>query len=290
MAFEDPFDITLDWKAEAEEYPGDSNDSVELTMASLDGEDVLADAVKQDDNTYIVTVDEIALGEHTLRYNAMDTAGNTNANPRSLTFTVGEAPTWKLRLRKGMNLISLPSNPMNGDIDVVFAGASQVDLVFTFEGNQALVAVANPGTGGFGGTLETIDSQHAYWVSASNAVTVEIDIPATSQRTVLPSIRVKGGEWNLVPVLSLGRVSDMTAGRGAKAGTEIDADAYLGDFQTAFGWDRGRWVRVDPDPTGAGNEDRLTNDIEGDDDTDDPVLVGKGYWVLYAEDAFIVPR
>ena len=193
VPYEDPFDIVLEWKAEANEYPGDSNSMVTLTSVELDGVDMLANAVRQDRYTYIVTIDEIGLGEHTLSYNAEDAAGNTNATPRTLTFTVGEAPTWSMQLRKGMNLVSLPSNPANGDINDVFAGASQVDLVFTFEEGRALVAVRNPGTGDFAGTLDMIDAQHAYWVSATNAVTVEVDIPATSQQTVLPSISVKGG-------------------------------------------------------------------------------------------------
>ena len=163
--------------------------------------------------------------------------------------------------------------------------------MFTFEGGQAQVAVRNPGTSQFAGTLKMIDSRHAYWVSASNASTVEIEIPGTSQQTVLPSIQVKGGEWNLLPVLSLGRIDSNEAGSGAAPGTKVDADAYLGDFQIAFGWDRGNWTRISPDPTtGDAAVGRLKNDIAEDAEDADPIQVGRGYWVLYTEDAFIVPR
>ena len=276
VGLRDPFFIELNWEKEAAEYPGDSHTTVSLTKATLGGVDVMENAVGQDTNSWRIRVDGITLGEHTLAYNAMDDAGNTNARDRTLTFTVKESPTWDLKLTAGMNLVSLPSNPANGNINKVFGGASQVDLVFTFEGAQSLVAVRNPGTGEFAGTLTSIDARHAYWVSVTNATTVEIDIPPTSQLAVLPNIAVKGGEWNLVPVLSLGAVDDGTAGRGAKPGTKIDADAYLGDFQTAFGWTSGRWQRVDPDPTtGTGAENRLGNDVDDpEQDGDDPTAGG----------------
>ena len=127
-------------------------------------------------------------------------------------------------------------------------------------------------------------------MSASNAVDVPINIPPTSQLGVLPSIPVKGGQWNLVPVLSLGRVDDSTAGSGAAPGTMIDADAYLGSFQTAFTWESGSWQRIDPDPA-MNDGSHLGNDIDEPAEAgDDPLRVGQGYWVLYTEDAFIVPR
>ncbi len=291
-AFEDPFDIFLHWDNEADEYVGDSNNTVTLTKALLDGEDVSENAVRQDANSYIIEIESISLGRHTLIYNAEDEAGNTNARDRTLDFTVTERPTWRLSLRKGMNLVSLPSNPSDGNVDDVFGGAAEIDLVFTFENGQALVAVRNPGTGGFAGTLKAIDARHAYWVRASNSAKVEINIPTTSAQTVLPSIAVTGGEWNLVPVLSLGSIASSDAGSGAAPGTLMDADAYLGDFQIAFGWQSGRWTRIDPDPTtGDAAANRLKDDIDEPPQAgDDPLKVGMGYWVLYTDDAFIVPR
>ena len=308
VAFDNPFDIELSWPKETNEYVGDSSSTVTLTKAELDGVDVLANADKQNAYTYLISIEDISLGQHTLKYMAEDAVGNTSASDRTLEFTVKERPAWDLKLRKGMNLISLPSDPGNNDIDVVFADSPQIDLVFTFEGNQSLVAVRDP-AGGFAGTLTTIDSRHAYWVSAANAVTVGIDIPRTSQLAVLPSIEVKGGQWNLLPVLSLGSVDSDAPGEGAKAGTLIDPDSYLGEFQVAFGSERGRWVRIDPDgPSRAATTnlagtvidpgfDRLIDDLpsdppdpEGDDAADNPLKVGMGYWVLYTENAFITPR
>ena len=151
---------------------------------------------------------------------------------------------------------------------------SQIELIFTFEGAQSKVALRNPDNPSeFVGTLDSIDSQHAYWVSSSNAAEVEINIPPTSQLAPPPYIAVSGGQWNLLPVISLEPVDG-----GAAPGTEIDADAYLGDFRTAFGWNGRSWAKIDPDPAG---DDRLT--------TGPTVKVGMGYWVLYDEDAIITP-
>ncbi len=301
VAFDDSFDIELSWPDEANEYVGDSVSTVTLVKAELDGIDVMEFADRQNAYTYVVSIEGISLGQHTLSYRAEDAVGNTSSSDRTLEFSVKERPTWDLNLRKGNNLISIPADPSNSDINAVFGGVSEIDLVYTFEGN--LVRVALPGPDGeFIGALKTIDSRHAYWVSANSAVTVPINIGATGSTTVLPSLQVKGGQWNLIPVMSLGRVDDSTPGDGAEAGTPVDPDSYLGDFQVAFGSERGRWMRIDPDgpsrPKTDNDEgfDRMTDDLPSDppdvdaDAADTPLKVGMGYWVLYTEDAFITPR
>ena len=276
VSITNPFVIELAWDGEKAEYPGDSSNAVTLTKAELDGTDVMGDAVAQNDRSYRISIRDIALGDHTLKYNAEDALGNTNATDRVLRFTVQAVPTWKLGLSAGMNLISLPADPASTSVNDVFGATSQVELIFTFEGAQSKVALRNPDSPSeFVGTLDTIDSQHAYWISSSNAAEVEINIPPTSQLAPPPYIAVSGGQWNLLPVISLEPVD-----KGAAPGTEIDADAYLGDFRTAFGWNGRNWAKIDPDPAG---DDRLT---EGEGPT---VKVGMGYWVLYDEDAIITP-
>ena len=268
-----PFYIELSWDAEAEEYPGDSSSAVTLTKAELNGNDVLDTAAAQNDRSYRLSILDIGLGDHVLRYNAEDALGNTNAVDRVLRFTVQAVPTWDLSLSAGMNLISLPADPADTSVNGLFGDVEQVELIFTFEGSQSKVANRNPDTGEFVGTLDTIDSQHAYWVSSSNAAKVEINIPPTSQLAPPPYIAAQGGQWNLLPVISLEPVDG-----GAAPGTEIDADSYLGDFRTAFGWNGRSWSKIDPDPAG---DDRLT--------TGSTVKVGMGYWVLYDEDTIITP-
>ena len=275
VSITNPFVIELAWDGEKAEYPGDSSNAVTLTKAELDGTDVMGDAVAQNDRSYRISIRDIALGDHTLKYNAEDALGNTNATDRVLRFTVQAVPTWKLGLSAGMNLISLPSNPASTNVNDVFGATSQVELIFTFEGAQSKVALRNPDSPSeFVGTLDSIDSQHAYWISSSNAAEVEINIPPTSQLAPPPYIAVSGGQWNLLPVISLEPVDG-----GAAPGTEIDADVYLGDFRTAFGWNGRSWAKIDPDPST--KTDRLSDGAS--------VKVGMGYWVLYDEDAIITP-
>ena len=274
VSITDPFVIELSWDDEKNEYPGDSSSAVTLTKAELDGTDVLDTAAAQNDRSYRLGIREIGLGDHVLRYNAEDALGNTNAVDRVLRFTVQAVPTWDLELSAGMNLISLPADPANTSVNDLFGAVEQIELVFTFDGGQSLVALRNADAPGeFVGALDRIDSQHAYWVSSSNAAKVEINIPPTSQLAPPPYIAVTGGQWNLLPVISLEPVD-----AGAAPGTEIDADAYLGDFRTAFGWNGRSWSKIDPDPAG---DDRLT--------TGQTVKIGMGYWVLYDEDAIITP-
>jgi hypothetical protein len=298
VSISEPFFIELYWDGseadvgkvtftagnEGKEYEGDSSKMVTLTKAVLtgpefDGVDVLDMAVRQSAGSWRMGIEGMDVGSYTLKYNAQDSLENSNETDRTLSFTVQPVPSWDLGLTAGMNLVSLPSEPANGDVNEVFGTAEQVNLIFTFEGGQSMVAIRNQDTGGFVGTLTTIDAQHAYWVSAENAVTIEVSIPPTSQLAPPPYIQAKGGQWNLLPVISLGAVDDDTEGIGAAPGTDVDADSYLGEFRTAFGWDGRGWNKLDPD--GETVEDRLTNG---------PYLqVGKGYWVLYEKDVIITP-
>jgi hypothetical protein len=280
-----PFFISLDWNHETGEYPGDSSGSVTLTKAELDGVDVLTSARPQDANSYRISVRDLALGPHTLVYNAEDALGNTNTLDQMLRFKTQPVPTWDLELLAGMNLVSLPSAPRNGDLATVFGDVEEIELIFTFEDGQAKVARHTP-DGAFAGTLESIDAMHAYWISANNAVTVEIDIPPTSQQQTPPFISVKGGQWNLLPVISLEPVDE-----GAEFGQRVDPDAYLGDFRTAFGWDGDSWTKIEPDAADSAENPgaRLTDDSTGNEPEDNPLHIGSGYWVLYTEDAIITP-
>ena len=275
VSISNPFYIELSWDGENDEYPGDSSSAVTLTKAELDGEDVLDTAASQNDRSYRLSVLDIGLGDHVLSYNAEDALGNTNAVDRVLRFTVQAVPTWDLELDAGMNLISLPADPASTNVNDVFGAIEEIELIFTFEGAQSKVALRNPDNPSeFVGTLDSIDSQHAYWVSSSNAAKVEINIPPTSQLAPPPYIAVSGGQWNLLPVISLEPVD-----KGAAPDTDIDADAYLGDFRTAFGWNGRSWAKIDPDPST--KIDRLTDGAS--------VKIGMGYWVLYDEDAILTP-
>ena len=84
VSITNPFVIELAWDGEKAEYAGDSSNAVTLTKAELDGTDVMGDAVAQNDRSYRISIRDIALGDHTLKYNAEDALGNTNATDRVL--------------------------------------------------------------------------------------------------------------------------------------------------------------------------------------------------------------
>ena len=123
-----------------------------------------------------------------------------------------------------MNLVSVPGRPLNGDINAVFGPAEDVDLVFTYDPGHPLGPwlVAERVDSVFVGSLTTIDAQHAYWVLATATATVSVAVPPLGSGEVLPTIAVRGGEWNLVPVISLLSIDQIPQG------TEILPDAYLG--------------------------------------------------------------
>jgi hypothetical protein len=283
----DPFFIELEWPGERNEYPGDSSNGVTITKAELDGIDVMEHAIPQSANSYRIGIQGITLGAHTLKYNAEDAVGNTYQSDKTLAFTVLEVPNWRLSLSPGMNLISVPSAPQVTDVNSVFGDTEEIDLIFTFEGGQSKVAIRDTTTSQFVGTLKSIDSQHAYWISATNTAHVDISIPPASQFASLPSIQVTAGQWTLIPVMSLGRVNDDTPGVGAAPNTLVDPDAYLGSYRTAFGWSGRSWTKFDPDAEG--DATRNVNDLDEDDADATPLKIGMGYWVLYNESDIITP-
>ena len=310
----DPFFVEINWGSEAKEYIGDSHDSVSLTKAVLDaGKDNERDLIDftstRDGQSWTVAIADIGQGEHTLTYNAEDDLGNTLTEDRTLTFTVVARPVFNLDLTPGLNLISLPGDPTNNDINAVFGDHPAVDLVYTRSGELWLVAQRSADSGMFeptGGVsdLTTIDAQHAYFVRANASATVGVDISYRGALQVPPSIQVKGNQWNLVPVISLLPLDKV------KAGSALDADSYLGaDWTRGFTFDRGRWIGVvrnadevhqcynpeqDPKTEGdCGTQDPanpgeyFTMDKPGQ--TDDVVEIGLGYWVWFTKDATITP-
>ena len=195
---------------------------------------------------------------------------------------------WELKLAPGMNLVSLPRNPAEGDINHLIPLHAPVDLICTVatatdgtgippcdsDEGPWLSARRSPETGRLEGTLRTIDAAHAYWIRAQAPTSLQIAIPPLGPHDPLPTIPVIGGQWNLIPVLSLQPTENITQG------TELDADEYLGNnWSRAFTYDRGRWFLIVP---GA--------DPDGDPDTvDDAVQIGRGYSVFFTRDDTEIP-
>ena len=216
-----------------------------------------------------------------------------------------ERALWDLNLSPGMNQVSLPGDPWNTSIDAVFGDTGTVYLVFTRDGSRWLVA--SRANGAFEGTLETIDAGHAYWVRSAATVTVEIYIPPLGGQQILPTVSVRGGRWNLVPVISLLPVG--SGRREIQWGTKLDADDYLGaNWTRAFTFNQGRWISIRqgatpqcenpaaPVPANAvgtcgvetapGSGEYFTTPTA---DLADGLRIGRGYWVFFTEDGTLTP-
>ena len=312
-----PFFIEINWLSEDEEYTGDSQEDVTLTKAVLNAgddneRDVIGLASTRDGQRWTVAVDDIGLGKHTLTFNGEDALGNTLEDDEVLTFTVVARPAFKMNLSPGLNLVSIPGDPTNKDINTVFGDHPAVDLVYTRDGDLWLVAQRDAESGMFQATggisdLTSIDAQHAYFVRATASVEVGVDISSRGALQVPPSIAVKGNQWNLVPVISLLPLEKIPAD------SVLDADSYLGteNWTRAFTFDSGRWQGVVPNADDVHQCDNPDDDSAastgGDCGTQDPgnpgefftkgqenqtadaVEIGRGYWVWFTKDGTLTP-
>ena len=203
----DPFFITIDFAGEADEYAGDSNSTVTLTKLTFDAGDILGDQSSKDNKVFLVAISAIAAGEHTLVVNAKDAAGNALAEDLSITFEVEAKDAFVLSIKPGWNLVSLPGDPDDTDIDVVLADAADITTVVSYDPTLpggGLEAVRDA-DGNFAGTLETIDGTRGYWLFSDDFVDVSVEIPAlgVGKAGVLPpTISISAG-WNLISVIDV---------------------------------------------------------------------------------------
>ena len=300
-------------------HPGVTLTKAELEWPDATKEDVLAKFSKSDDNSYVLGSASLrdgaglVLGNYKLTVQAEDVLGNNSitaaltpgglTNPTSFIydFTVTERALYNVTLAPGLNLVSLPGDPVDGDINKIIGAGEGVDLVTTYDPTAALgpwlVATRNADTGLFEGTLTSLDTSHAYWMRATSFVSLTVDIPLAALTGQLPpTIGVAEG-WNLVPIVDLTR---------RPFGTAIDADAYLSgvNWALAYTFDTlgSAWKRIVPDPTNQTVAPRCelatdpsaaavacdaTNTILKILDTG--ITVGRGYWVWATEAGTIVP-
>ena len=278
----DPFFIIIDFsettsadnlRDEGSEYEADDHATVTLTVLTWDGVNILGDQDTKDDITFVVAVNEIALGDHTLVVNAEDEAGNTLGEDLSVTFTVEERAAFSISLDPGWNLVSFPGDPADGDIDVVMADVTNVTAVVTYDPalpGGFLSAIREEG-GSFAGTLTSIESSRGYWINTITFETLDVDIPslAAGQVGLLPpSLPISEG-WNLVPVLDV-------VGAGA-VGNIINAGTYFGSVA---------------DIAAVYTYDTITNTwqfVDSSSITTDNVELGRAYWVYTTAAGVLVP-
>jgi len=322
-----PF-ITVKFTDEAKEYEitsltgdlkakADSHDTVDITSALLtnpDGTITTVNYKASSATNFVVAMTGAALGEYTLKIQAKDSLGNnrkarpttagadTAAETFSYKFKVVARAKYSIALDPGNNLMSLPGDPADGDINVVIAATDPIDLVLTYDASDAagpwLIAERNTATGKLEGNLTTMDAGHAYWVQTTAFHTLKVDVPPQAFSALPPTIAVTKG-WNLVPTNDLTR---------RVVNTAIDAD----DYYTGLKWtvtytyetSSSKWWRVLPSKTGS-TVNPTCKDAAGTESTetakactttyplllglDTGLAIGKGYWVWVTEDGTLVP-
>ena len=259
------FSVTYD----EDEFAGDSNTTSTLTSATLthpDGtvEDILASMTSSDNKSfYYKPGTDLALGDYTIKTKAEDANGNESAET-SAKITIEARADTSITMVPGWNLISLPGEPADSDINAVITNA-QVQTVLTYDPSVPggwLTAVRDGDS--LVGTLTTIDGSHAYWVQQNNSDAIKVDIPGFSGGVAAapPAISLVAG-WNLVPAIN--NSSD----------TDMDADDYFTglDWARAKGWNANTEAWVDILPSTDNTAISKTN----------------GYWVYLNKEGTLVP-
>jgi hypothetical protein len=269
----DPFFITVDFAAEGTEYANDTSKTVTLTKFEVDGVDRLADVATTDNIKFLLAISAIADGAVTVKVNAKDAANSPMAADLSVTFTVIAKAAFKLNLSPGWNLVSIPGDPADTDINVVLANNPEITAVISYDPSVpgGFLSAVREADGNFSGTLATIDSTRGYWMLTNAFKTLEVNLLAlvAGQAGVLPpAIAIVAG-WNLVPVV------DVTG--TLASGATVLASTYFASIKTdltrAYYFDTvlNQWVLVD-----------LT-------DATATAVVGRAYWVYHTKGGVLVP-
>jgi hypothetical protein len=199
-----PF-LTTDYSADAH--------TVTITSATLDTVDVMADIIASADGKTFFYQPTTALtnATHTYVVKSVDAAGNTNES--TTTFIKSDRTAFVLELFAGWNSVSLPSDPLDSDVNSALSNsgitqvvqydattpsqpwriASKVDDTFTSQTEPALSSItAGPG----------------YWVESSNFEdqTVALSGP-TGPGDARPGLTTiaTGNGWNFVGVVDQSR-------------------------------------------------------------------------------------
>jgi hypothetical protein len=284
-----PFFVTIDFSnagtttvgaSESVEFTGDSNKVITFTTVELDGVDVSDGVSSEDNNNFLLALNDITSAEHTLTFNAEDEAGNVLAADQEIVFTITDRPQFSIALKPGWNLISLPADPADGAINTVFTGLDSVSDIVTYDPSVpgGALSASRDDAGTLVGTLETINSNAGYWVYTSKFKTLAVttqQLAAGQVATLPPSISIVKG-WNLISVV------DVT---GTKAsGDTIAPSAYLASIFSSV-------TRVYTFDT-VGNEwslvDHPTTKITAGTG-DDNMTFGKGYFIYATEAGTLVP-
>ena len=267
--------IRIDFSGEGSEYDAseggddlDTHGMVTIVSASLGGEDI-ADRLQSNEagNVFLFHASGLDLGDHDLDVVAMDEAGNKNSSAFEATITITERDPYTLKLNPGWNLVSIPGEPMDSDINTVIPADHPATTVLTYDPSVpgGWLTALRGADGSFTGTLTNITAGRAYWIQTPSFEGVKVDIPKQAVGPqILPTISIAQG-WNLIPIL------------------DVDGDFELSDAE-GYNYFSGL---SEGSVTGIYTFNTITNSWSSVAEAD--VEIGKGYWIYATDAGVIVP-
>ena len=264
-------DVTTDDETAVTGDDLDTYGRLTIVSATLDGTDISDDLnPNSDGNIFQYHLDGMAVGEYDLEITVEDEAGNRNAAAHKGTIKIIERKPYKLTLNPGWNLVSLPGQPADTDINEVIPADHPIDAVSTYDPMQpgAWLTSLESGDGTFEGRVETIRAGLAYWIRTTSFQALEVNIPKPTPGTttsLLPTIPISQG-WNLVPILDVDGDFELA--------TQTEDDNYFSGL-------------TDGSIAAIYTYNTVTNSWASVSETG--VELGKGYWVYATKPGVIVP-
>ena len=252
--------------------------SVTLESVTLDGVEIANDFQSPDLNRFVYWPLSMAKGEHKVEVEATDAAGNSVEF--DFEFESIQRGDFVLNLVTGWNAISLPADPIDPNIDAVFADPA-IQAVIGWDTQGWRVAVRRNGVWEANdtfGTLTSVRARYGYWVKSSAFVSQRISLRGPVYRADgavprLADIPTETG-WNFVGVIDTdGDQTEDHFGVTLQDSKDnpVSAEDYLGkNFVRAYTWDAtfNRFDILRPQDT---------------------MTIGDGVWVYYSDGTGIAP-
>jgi hypothetical protein len=253
---------------------------ITVTSATLDTVDVLADVIASADSKTFFYQPATALTNASHKYivKVTDAAGNTATITN--TFTKSDRTDFVVTLFAGWNSVSLPSSPLDTDVNTVLsnAGIKQVVAYDATTPAQPWRIASKVGSGDFTSQTEpgltSVTTGPGYWIETSDfedqKVSLEGPTGPGDARPGLTTIATGNG-WNLVGVVDQSRSQTQSGNKGTTLGrpnnaggtTPVAMGTY---FNTVIG---GRAYTFDTVTS------KFRELVEND-----PVTIGSGIWVF----------
>lgn len=213
-------------------------------------------------------------GDKTLTATVTDNAGLKGATKTATATVAAALTTYKLKLAKGWNFVSLPSAPASTFIFELFpdATASKLARISTYDSKNAVWkdAIYDAAKKSWSGsTLAFMEAGKGYFINASEAINVLVALAAVSPLATPPTYDLLEG-WNTIGYTSL-EIKGFAAPKTYLGGLSVIA--FYG-FNAATGMP----TKLDPASVG----DAAAGGV-------DDMELGKGYWVYLSKAGKLVP-